>query len=749
MGKFTGPLNKSVESLGAWRLVSNARSILGQVKERMQTLKEFIGHRNKTIAAGEVVKVFSNGYVDKAWLQITTEEVSRCKNYVESGRQRWEDYTVSPGHIDISSNITGKNGSPGSPISSGISKVLSCSKPGQALCFGEQFHKKELRYSTPPSSFTGKLHLFFQALYGSKRLDISYGDHASASVAGVSFTHEFSRSSILYTDDAEQYWVLQIVGVESATIQLWRPECRRRVADTTEIGEEAYRLWSLLPAGEAVSIPCTGTESVLEGMNGFTPCFNGWHATQKGDVGHIVVHGGVEEPGGSQSRLYKFELTDTKANRTPTQTLAEYIASRFSVTFTKVEQTLAVITSYVNSVWVPSYLTGRMKLGNERGTTFVAQDNAPVYCRYRSDDTLDIIRYFSEQGTAPEDEDPEGDISCGMGTDCWCWLSGHGLDQDVGTAGFVIGSIGPVETLSKEVKHCDLVEMIADGGTEFRPGPTEYEFGSIQEFHSMCEELPGAEGTDCEFTYWGYRAVAQMGHTKTIDSTRHSFLKRNQALVIPFYNHESFLVVEMDEDFRLIETSDTRIPALVQFQEVWIGCCLAYDEFGNCTDFREISLGGPYNVAKATEGIPEVASVGADTRYYVYSKATHFPRNGDPEVIGEREDVDGALDEGAEVSCGTLLSNGWNSYYPVGGYTLMELFPEAIFGLTTMFFSILDEHGHLISPPPVFDIESYQYSHKNSKFSGDEDMSLTLHDGYDDFILPQDSGVGCCFTGKS
>ena len=314
----------------------------------------------------------------------------RCVPYMESGRQRWLS-----GTLDISGDLSGCNGPcPGTPLADGDPSA-ALAKDGRALCCEK----------APPSAFTGSMPKFIESVYGSKRDDVAYDWNGRISIAGVTFGHDYTHSSILYRDADNQYWVLALDRLQAATIQKWKP-CNTGFGFEND-NDIAYGLAWLTPDGDAISLECDGA---LQGAG--QPVHYGWHATKSGTEGHIVLLNGAFNNEYKGPKLCKYELSDAAVSRNEGEAWDAYVLRRFSVTFSIIEQHNH--TSIRVAMAVPTYSTEEEAVGKlvqEVGLNPSVADPpqeialAPLYCRYTSEDVLEVVRFsqdFSEQ-TIPSD----------------------------------------------------------------------------------------------------------------------------------------------------------------------------------------------------------------------------------------------------------------------------------------------------------------------------------------------------------
>ena len=443
----------------------------------------------------------------------------RCVPYMESGRQRWLSRT-----LNISGDLSGCNGPcPGTPLIDGDPSAALAIE-GRVLC----------GMLAPPSSFTGSMPLFLQAAYGSKRDDIQYDWNGRVSIAGVIFGHDYTYSSILYRDAENQYWVLVLDRLQSATIQRWTP-CDSRFGFEND-NDIAYGLAWLKPQGDPVSLECDGVLNAA----GQTVHY-GWHATRAGTEGHIVLLNGSANNEYKGPKLCKYELTDSAVAQNEGETWDEYLLRRFAVTFSVLEQHSH--TSVAISMVVPTYSTeedATGKLVQETGLNPSVSEppqtisDAPLYCRYTAADVLEVVRFsqfIGEQRTLDFQ-----DIAC---DDCV-------TQSDLYGGRFAHLSFDPVTSFSDEA---DLGEIGMAQGYYYVGSDEDWDGGTWYELTEHEQKIswryPKPTGNPPPFTDGcghGGQFYTNYFYQWTITSDLH---QKKHVLILPEGNHESILIFEL------------------------------------------------------------------------------------------------------------------------------------------------------------------------------------------------------------
>lgn len=137
----------------------------------------------------------------------------------------------------------------------------------------------KIRRSTSASVFSGKLRLWVQALYGSKRQDFDGSSGVGVSIREVNVSPTVFGGAVLVTDSEYRYWLLTIgttitarrllIGVVG---QLVRNRLRAGLMDA--VSAETYILADAVPSSEVITI---GSVPIV----GDTLSY-GWHATSDG-----------------------------------------------------------------------------------------------------------------------------------------------------------------------------------------------------------------------------------------------------------------------------------------------------------------------------------------------------------------------------------------------------------------------------------------------------------------------------------
>lgn len=185
---------------------------------------------------------------------------------------------------------------------------------------GGGFEDKARRV-TPPSVFSGKLRLYVQSLYGSRRTNF-FGTGGVVLVEDVLLSPTFVGGSILYTTDEDVYWLVTFGEIITA----------RRLL----LGPIAILVWRMMRAGALTRISAEpyifvdskwdDTQHVIGGIEvAGAPLTYGWQATTDGRTAKIVTI----EPHGFSHGFTSYTYTvavSTQEGGTPSITKHVHVA---------------------------------------------------------------------------------------------------------------------------------------------------------------------------------------------------------------------------------------------------------------------------------------------------------------------------------------------------------------------------------------------------------------------------------------
>lgn len=283
-------------------------------------------------------------------------------------------------------------------------------------------YKKLCASRVPPSVFTGKLRLYFQAKYGAKlakwqfsmdianappSLDWRFGESDSYPSGGTFQFH--SAHTGIYTDDDKRHWLVQL-GVKTSTatpsvanvFKLSASPCAEKLRpllldpDVSEADKErieAYILADSYPdpdfcISKAVTLPTSWSLGY------------GWHFNWDGDKADIV---GIETLGSGSTTRHKSThyrvniVRDATKVDDPTNTPLENETRRWEFSLETVEVAEWKNYKWFNVIAYPDWSESKLQIfGDIDGDVF---GDAPVYCFYTRND-LKVVRFGATGGQA-------------------------------------------------------------------------------------------------------------------------------------------------------------------------------------------------------------------------------------------------------------------------------------------------------------------------------------------------------------
>lgn len=290
-------------------------------------------------------------------------------------------------------------------------------EPGESftpVAGGDLLGKKLCATNCPPSMFTGKARLYAQAQLGAPLR--KWGWTLSTTGLGVPIWVHDSTGFVLdinvgvYTDDTNKHWLISVSGSgamvtplkPSKSAKLLRPNLSdpAYAADKTKI--EAYIL--------AHSTPGSASESFFVTVSGLPPPYMlgyGWKFNWDGSRADIIEHiEGFPQHTSTHHRL--------SINR-QTSVVSNIESNRWTFSVAEIEGPVYWHNSrFSDVICAPDWLSSTLyTFGTTHGGL---QGDAPVYCFYREDDTLEVIRYY---GSGGEENVKYSGVS---NPACWSWV---------------------------------------------------------------------------------------------------------------------------------------------------------------------------------------------------------------------------------------------------------------------------------------------------------------------------------------
>lgn len=281
-------------------------------------------------------------------------------------------------------------------------------------------YKKLCASRVPPSVFTGKLRLYFQAKYGTRlagwqfsmnitnappSLDWRFGESDNYPAGGTFQFH--SAHTGIYTDADKRHWLVQL-GVKTSTathgvanvFKLSASPCIEKLRallldpDVSEVDKErieAYILADSYPDPDfCISKPITLPTNWSLGY--------GWHFNWDGDKADIVE---IETLGSGSTTRHKSSHYRVNISRDatkvddPTNTALENETRRWEFSLETVEVAEWKNYKWFNVIAYPDWSESKLQIfGDIDGDVF---GDAPIYCFYNRND-LKTLRFSASGG---------------------------------------------------------------------------------------------------------------------------------------------------------------------------------------------------------------------------------------------------------------------------------------------------------------------------------------------------------------
>lgn len=391
----------------------------------------------------------------------------------------------------------------------------------------------------PASLWSGKMRMFVQSIYGSKRtdytMDVDADTRGGLTIDNVEF-QPHDTGYALYTGSNYTYYVLKLTGTVSVSkleLSDQGEKLREWLIDNPQTAEETRRyeayLLSTATFGDWENV---GTISTPVGDRG--PFGYDWHVNWGGDKAHIVLH----QLKDGETNVWEF------AHYSMTMSLFEAEENEFWLnennwTFSITEEETGEATFRVGGdiIWSPDWFEGGM-------TLFVTQEDAldtpthvdsdvPIYVVYNYDtDDFDVIRFkrlslgtgdgvFTGNSIGYGDNLlPTGGSQCSNGCTAGSTVSGGSAIE----VGFFVKDNEDFTSIGKDAN------VVSIRAIEYQKGESTEEVASSTSVaisnDVLCGSQPGSWDTR-ETIRWN----AQGGVGDIIGSMGHGPM-----LVIPFYD---------------------------------------------------------------------------------------------------------------------------------------------------------------------------------------------------------------------
>jgi len=311
-------------------------------------------------------------------------------------------------------------------------------EPGESftpVTGGDLIGKKDCAAKCPPSMFTGKARLYAQAQLGAPlrkwgwTIDLPEGQAPRWIHDSTGFVLDINVG--VYTDDTDKHWLISVSGSgvmvtplkPSKSAKLLRPNLSdpAYTADKTKI--EAYILAHSVPGGASESFFVTVSDIPPPYMLGY-----GWKFNWDGSSADIIKH--IEGSPQHSSTHYRLSI-----NR-QTSIVSNIESNRWTFSVSVVEGPVYWHNyKFDDVICAPEWLSNTLYTfgtlwGGDSG-------NAPIYCFYKANNSLEVVRYKGSGG--------ESNVMYSGVSDpaCWFWVFDWSSDNpDSALEGGTYGSAG-------------------------------------------------------------------------------------------------------------------------------------------------------------------------------------------------------------------------------------------------------------------------------------------------------------------
>lgn len=296
-------------------------------------------------------------------------------------------------------------------------------EPGESftpVTGGDLIGKKDCAAKCPPSMFTGKARLYAQAQLGAPlrkwgwTIDLPEGQAPRWIHDSTGFVLDINVG--VYIDDTNKHWLISVSGAgimvtplkPSKSAKLLRPNLSdpAYTADKTKI--EAYIL--------AHSIPGGASESFFVTVSGLPPPYMlgyGWKFNWDGSSADIIKH--IEGSPQHSSTHYRLAI-----NR-QTSIVSNIESNRWTFSVSVVEGPVYWHNyKFGDVICAPEWFSNTLYTF---GTLYGGHvGNAPIYCFYKEDNSLEVIRYVSSGGESSVMYSGVSEPAC------WYWVFDWSVD---------------------------------------------------------------------------------------------------------------------------------------------------------------------------------------------------------------------------------------------------------------------------------------------------------------------------------
>lgn len=361
-------------------------------------------------------------------------------------------------------------------------------------------NRKEAQFWFPASAFGGKMRLYVQSIYGSKRTDYEYSESsigtnyfAELAIDGKTYSPYLPNISYwIYTTDEYDYFLLTLNGgtVQATEMELSKPAKRLRnwLLNNDPSEEEARKVEGYLLAstslGDTVTV-ATSSDTSPANDHG-DAAFYGWHFNMAGNEGQVVA---LDQ--GDDDYYYATHMTMTVSLDTSSKDRDEFYwqdESNWSFSASVLEGPTKFVFSLESLMWRYDLLFGGMeKVGyiiDDKPANIDA--DVPVYVVYDYEkDEWDVVRWMWEDGLdhIGRNVDQANDTSVSSEDGCLYYTE--------------IGISGQARKYGFYVDGSDEARAVAHHATDVTGNSTEVKLGEFLECFGGLEVTFNCFGGSC------------------------------------------------------------------------------------------------------------------------------------------------------------------------------------------------------------------------------------------------------------
>lgn len=279
-------------------------------------------------------------------------------------------------------------------------------------CSTEHGHRKLAQMVFPSSRFTGKMRLYVQSVYGSRRTDYWFVPQLVGGdlyIGGEQIDSEYGHTSVIYTDHQYNYFLFKFTGSSVWIGKMKLTTCGEALRQW--LARNQYYAWSVLQ-GESrrvieayilstASPPAQDDMDLVQTFGSATgagaPMYYGWKANWKGDEASVVLW--QYDTNQWYTHLVTVNLIDSWTGFDEDQMavaeegLTDW-GDRFGFNESLETKGPFNFRRPYDAFWRPEpYVIGMEAIIHAPGAPMTNVTDAPLYCFYDSNDALEVVRY--------------------------------------------------------------------------------------------------------------------------------------------------------------------------------------------------------------------------------------------------------------------------------------------------------------------------------------------------------------------